>query len=207
MSLPIAVMASGSGTNFEHLVVESLASRVKAEVRLLVTDKPHCGAHERAQRLGVPVFATDPGEYPRKALYEEAIADALRESGARLVVLAGYMRLVGPGLLSQWEGRMINLHPSLLPAFPGLDAVGQALEAGVKVTGATVHIVDQGMDTGPIIAQRAFAVPQSATREDIFQILKPIEHDLLARAVNLFAEERIQVEGRIVNILESGEAL
>jgi phosphoribosylglycinamide formyltransferase 1 len=199
---PIAVMASGTGSNFENLVERSRAGSLPVDVRLLITDVPMCGAHQKAQRFGIPVAVVPREEFPRKTLMEEEIRRALASSDVELVVLAGYMRLVGRELVSEWRGRMINLHPSLLPAFPGLDAVGQALEAGVKVTGVTVHVVDEGLDTGPIVAQRAFEVPEGASREEVEATLHAVEHELLPCVVGLFAEGRVQVEGRKVRILQ-----
>ncbi len=199
---PIAVLASGSGTNFQNLVDRSREGELPIEVRLLISDKPESGALKRARRLGVDTFLAARADFETRQAMDQAIGEALDDSGAELVVLAGYMRVLGPELVRAWRHKMINLHPSLLPSFRGLDGLGQALEAGVKVTGATVHIVDEGLDTGPIVAQEAFAVPEGASRTEVEQILYPIEHDLVARAVRYFAEGRVRCDGKCVQILD-----
>ena len=202
--LRVAVLASGRGSNFQVLIDQARAGRLGVDLVLLVSDRPGSGALERAERAGVPTFVAPRSEYETKKEMEGAILKALRESGAELVVLAGYMRLIGPELLAAYQGRMINLHPSLLPSFTGLDALGQALEAGVKVTGVTVHLVDEGLDTGPIVAQRAFAIPEGASREEVEEILHGVEHELLPEVVGLFAAGRIRREGRKVKVAEEG---
>lgn len=198
----IAVFASGSGSNFEALVRAARAGKVAGEVVLLVCDRPDAPVLDRAARLGVPAFVFDPKAYPDKAAYERAILAELEAQGVDLVVLAGYMRLVGPTLLSAYEGRMINLHPSLLPAFPGKNAIGQALAHGVKVTGVTVHFVDAGMDTGPIIAQRAVPVEEDDTSETLAARIHAVEHELLPQVVQWLIEGRVRREdGRRVRVL------
>lgn len=176
--------------------------RLPIEVRLLVSDKPGCGAVERAKGLGIPVCLAPRKEFESRRAMEEVMSAALSECGAELVVLAGFMRLLSPDFVGRWKERMINLHPSLLPSFTGLDALGQALEAGVKVTGATVHIVDEGLDTGPIVAQRAFPIPEGISREELEETLHAVEHELLAHAVGLFAAGRVSCEDGCVRIID-----
>jgi phosphoribosylglycinamide formyltransferase-1 len=171
-----------------------------AEVALLVTDKPAAYAVERAARLNIPVFSFEPKAYPDKAAFETEIVKQLKQNEIELVVLAGYMRLVGPVLLAEYEGRIINLHPSLLPAFPGKDAVGQALAYGVKVTGATVHFVDAGLDSGPIIAQVPVEVEQTDTADSLAARIHQVEHDLLVKAIRDIIAGRVAVNGRIVRV-------
>ena len=149
--MKIAVFASGTGSNFAAVVEAVKDGRLKnIEVALLVCDRPGALVIKRAEQESIPVFSFNPKEFIDKAAYEQRILDKLQECGAEFIVLAGYMRLIGTTLLQSYSGRMINLHPSLLPAFTGKDAVGQALEYGVKITGITVHFVDAGMDTGSI---------------------------------------------------------
>ena len=202
--LRVAVFASGKGSNFQVLIDEARAGRLGIDLVLLVSDQPECGAVERAGKAGVTAFVAPRKEYSSKGEMEAAILAVLQESGAELVVLAGYMRLIGPELLEAYQGRMINLHPSLLPSFTGLDALGQALEFGVKITGATVHLVDEGLDTGPIVAQRAFAIPEGVRRAEVEEILHGVEHELLPEVVGLFAAGRIRVGGRRVIIEKEG---
>ena len=199
----IAVFASGSGTNFQNLVERSRDGRLPVDVALLVTDKPGCKARERAEKFEVPTFVAPPSEFEDRAAMERAIGAALEDARIDLVVLAGFMRILGKELVSAWRHRMINLHPSLLPSFRGINAVGQALEAGVKVTGATVHIVDEGLDTGPIVAQEAFPIPEGATREEVEETLHAVEHELLAKVVGWFATDCVRCEGRHVRISKS----
>ncbi|MED1881440.1 MULTISPECIES: phosphoribosylglycinamide formyltransferase [Brevibacillus] len=195
----IAVFASGSGSNFEAVVQAAKSGRLAgAEIALLVCDKPGAGVLERAARLGVDAFVFDPKAYPDKATFEREIVAELQKREVELVVLAGYMRLVGDTLLQAYEGRMINLHPSLLPAFPGKDAVGQALSYGVKITGVTVHMVDAGLDTGPIIAQTPVEVLEDDTAESLSARIHQVEHGLLVDVIDKLLTGRVKVEGRHV---------
>ncbi|WP_019121722.1 phosphoribosylglycinamide formyltransferase [Brevibacillus massiliensis] len=198
----LAVFASGSGSNFEAIVQATRDGRLPgAEVALLVSDKPEAYAVERAARLNVPVFSFRPKEYPDKAAFETEIVARLQAAGIEFVVLAGYMRLAGDVLLGAYEGRMINLHPSLLPAFAGKDAIGQALRCGVKVTGVTVHYVDAGLDTGPIIAQEPIAVEEGDTAESLAARIHAVEHRLLIDVLRELSEGRILLDGRCVKRL------
>ncbi|MBX5436379.1 MAG: bifunctional phosphoribosylaminoimidazolecarboxamide formyltransferase/IMP cyclohydrolase [Alicyclobacillaceae bacterium] len=182
--MPIAVFASGSGTNLQRLLdVERSDASWPASIRLVVSDKPGCLAVERARRAGVPVFAHSPREYPDKPAFERAVLAALREHGIEWVVLAGYMRIVGETLLGAYEGRMLNIHPSLLPHFPGRQAVRDALAAGVAETGVTVHFVDAGVDTGPIVAQERVAIDPGMTEEELLERIHAVEHELYPRVI------------------------
>nr|WP_206529834.1 phosphoribosylglycinamide formyltransferase [Brevibacillus sp. SYP-B805] len=199
----MAVFASGSGSNFEAVMRALQEGRLTgAQVALLVCDKPGAYVLERAERFGVPVLLFDPKTYPDKAAYETEIVGRLQALGVELIVLAGYMRLVGPVLLHHYEGRIINLHPSLLPAFPGKDAIGQALAYGVKVTGVTVHFVDAGMDTGPIIAQHPVRVEPADTAETLAARIHEVEHRLLVQVIQALVDQRVAMDGRLVTITE-----
>lgn len=180
----LAVFASGSGSNFQALIDAVEEKRLQADINLLVCDRPEARVMERAHYHGVPCFAFSAKEYKSKEIFENEILKKLREYEIDCVILAGYMRLIGPTLLEAYGGKIINIHPSLLPSFPGKDAVGQALEAGVKVTGVTIHYVDAGMDTGPIIAQEAVTVSETDTRESLQKKIQHVEHRLYVDTVN-----------------------
>ncbi|MEC1720018.1 phosphoribosylglycinamide formyltransferase [Schinkia azotoformans] len=179
----IAVFASGSGSNFQALVDAAKANQLSAEIVLMVCDKPGAYAIERADQAGVPSLVISPKDFASKTDYEKEILQKLNESGVELIVLAGYMRLIGETLLSAYEGRIVNIHPSLLPSFAGKDAIGQAFQAKVKITGVTVHYVDEGMDTGPIIAQEAVKMDEYETRESLEAKIHQVEHLLYPRVI------------------------
>ena len=187
MSAPlrVGVLASGSGTN-----LQALLDRVHgrgADVVLVGSDKPGCRALERAQAAGVPT-ATFPREaHPDRPARDRAMADALDAAGVQLVVLAGYMAILDAGFVQRFAGRLVNVHPSLLPAFPGIRAIEQALDYGVEVFGVTVHLVDEGVDTGPILRQHALALPGARTADEVHDLLRPHEHELLCATVLAFA--------------------
>lgn len=176
--IKLAVFASGSGSNFQAIVNAIAQGKLPAVCTLLVCDKPGAKVIERAKKAGVPAFVAEPKNFENKTAYEQAILKKLKESGVEFIALAGYMRLIGPVLLQAYEGKIVNIHPSLLPSFPGLDAVGQAVDAGVKVTGVTIHYVDSGMDTGPIIAQKAVDIDEGDTKDSVMQKVHAVEHQL-----------------------------
>ncbi|HEV2813014.1 MAG TPA: phosphoribosylglycinamide formyltransferase, partial [Solirubrobacteraceae bacterium] len=185
-SLPVGVLASGSGTN-----LQALLDAPDVDVVAVASDKPGAGALGRARAAGVPAAVFPRDDFGDRSARDAAVADWLGERGVGLVVLAGYMQLVSPAFLAAFPQRVINVHPALLPAFPGIDAVGQALDYGAKVTGVTVHFVDEGVDTGPIILQRALDVGDAADRETLHDRLRPLEHELLPEAVRLIAAGRV----------------
>jgi phosphoribosylglycinamide formyltransferase 1 len=174
----IAVFASGSGSNFQAIAIAVQNGSLNAEISLLVCDKPGAFVVDRAEMIGIPSLVLSPKDFPSKEAYEAEILQKLISLDVELVVLAGYMRLIGPTLLQAFEGRIVNIHPSVLPAFPGKDAIGQALEAGVGETGVTIHYVDEGMDTGPIIVSEAVTVAAGETRESLQKKIQRIEHSL-----------------------------
>ncbi|MFC4355767.1 phosphoribosylglycinamide formyltransferase [Chryseomicrobium palamuruense] len=183
------VFASGSGSNAEALYQAVQQGELRGQLVGIVSDKPDAYIFTRAKDWGIPLIAVSPKQYETKDAYETAVLSILEELQAEWLVLAGYMRLIGPTLLAEFDGRIVNIHPSLLPAFPGKDAVGQAFAHGVHVTGVTVHYVDAGMDTGPIIAQQAVNV--QATREDTEACIHTVEHELYKTALDqLWNEER-----------------
>jgi len=178
----VAVFASGSGSNFQVIADAAKAGELHAEIVAIVTDKPQAYVVERATSAGVSVIATSPKDFASKAEHEAAILEKLTELDVEWLVLAGYMRLIGDTLLSAYPTKIINIHPSLLPSFPGKDAIGQALDHGVKVTGVTVHYVDAGMDTGPILSQQAVEVVDG-DREKTEQRIHAVEHELYTKTL------------------------
>ncbi|WP_433746833.1 phosphoribosylglycinamide formyltransferase [Falsibacillus pallidus] len=186
--MKLAIFASGNGSNFQSILDAIENGTLQATVELLVCDKPGAFVMERAAAAGVPVFSFSAKDYSNKEEYEQEILEKLKSRGIEFIALAGYMRLIGNVLLSAYEKRIVNIHPSLLPAFPGKDAIGQAFEAGVKVTGATIHFVDAGMDTGPIIAQQAVEISDGETEEDIAAKIHQVEHQLYPKTLQQIFE-------------------
>jgi phosphoribosylglycinamide formyltransferase 1 len=182
---PIAVLVSGTGTNLQALL-DTVHGR-DADVVAVASSVASAPALVRAETRGIVTAVFARVSYPERRGRDAALADWLAERGARLVVLAGYMELLGEAFLERFPGAVINVHPSLLPAFPGLSAIEQALAYGVKVFGVTVHFVDAGVDSGPVILQRAIELPDAHEPEEVLAALRPLEHELLARAVVLFA--------------------
>jgi phosphoribosylglycinamide formyltransferase 1 len=183
--LPIAVLVSGAGTNLQALL--DTVHGHEAEVVAVASSTVQAPALARARDRDVSTGVFARGDYPDRVARDEALGDWIAASGARLVVLAGYMEMLGESFLERFPGAVINVHPSLLPAFPGLHAVEQALAYGVKVFGVTVHFVDAGVDTGPVILQRAVELADPGAPEQVMAALRPLEHELLPRAVRLFA--------------------
>jgi phosphoribosylglycinamide formyltransferase-1 len=190
--LPIAVLVSGTGTNLQALL-DTVHGR-EAEVVAVASSVADAPALERAAKHGVPTAVFPRNEYEDRKARDGAMADWLEAQGARLVVLAGYMELLGEPFLGRFSGATINVHPSLLPAFPGLEAIEQALAYGVKVFGVTVHYVDAGVDSGPVISQRAVELKNARDPEEVLKALRPIEHALLPEAVRLFARGALKVD-------------
>jgi phosphoribosylglycinamide formyltransferase-1 len=190
--LRVAVLASGTGSNLQALL-DRVHGRDGIEIVAVASDKPEALALERARQAGVEARAFERASFPDRTGRDGAMADWLAGRGAELVVLAGYMQLLGRGFLERFPRAVINVHPALLPAFPGLDAVGQALAYGVKVFGVTVHYVDEGVDSGPVILQRAVELPDARSRDDVMERLHPIEHELLPEAVRLIAAGRVRI--------------
>ncbi|SHF82331.1 phosphoribosylglycinamide formyltransferase [Ornithinibacillus halophilus] len=176
-----AVFASGTGSNFQAMMeTENLA----CEITLLVCDKPGASVLEKAKRFNVPTIVFDPNMYSTKEEYELEVLHVLKEAKIDWIFLAGYMRIVGPTLLQAYDGKMMNIHPSLLPQFPGKDAIGQAFRAGVETTGVTVHYIDEGIDTGPIIDQVEIKVHKNDTKESLQKRIQEVEHQLYPAVIN-----------------------
>jgi phosphoribosylglycinamide formyltransferase-1 len=186
----LAVFASGRGTNFEAIAQACADGRIQSSVALLVCDKPGAYVLERAKRFGVETFVFNPNAYARKADFEREIADRMDALGIDLVCLAGYMRILGEEMLSRYKGRIINIHPSLLPSFKGAHAVEEAVAYGVKVYGITIHWVDETLDGGRIIAQRAFEY-DGDNPEEVHAIGQKIEHKLYIETINKLLNESV----------------
>jgi phosphoribosylglycinamide formyltransferase 1 len=186
----VGVLASGEGTNLQALL-DGIHGR-EIEVVAVACDQTSARALERAQAAGVPSRVFLRSEFGARSARDAAMGDWLAEQGVELVVLAGYMAILDAGFVARFPDRILNVHPSLLPAFPGVRAVEQALEHGVKVFGVTVHLVDEGVDTGPIVLQRAVELPDARDAEAVRASLRPIEHELLPRAVALMAAGRLR---------------
>lgn len=195
----MAVLASGAGTNVQALLDDAL---VGPAIVLVVSDRADAFALERARARGVNAVHLDPSEHEDRAAYDRALIDLLRGEEVDVVALAGFMRIVGPEVVSAFEGRMLNVHPALLPAFPGTHAVADALAWGVKVTGVTVHLVDEEVDHGPIVLQEAVEVLADDDWDSLEARIHEVEHRLLPAAVRALAEDRVRVDGRRVHILQ-----
>jgi phosphoribosylglycinamide formyltransferase 1 len=186
----IAVFASGSGTNFQAIIDSINEGSLEAQVGLLICDRKGAECIKRAESEGIPTFSFSAKDYEDKAGYEHDILRYLNEHNVEFIVLAGYMRLIGHTLLSAFQGRIVNIHPSLLPAFPGKDAIGQALAAKVPTSGVTIHFVDEGMDTGPIIDQKVVTLDEQETIESLQEKIHAVEHQLYPAVLQrLFQKE------------------
>jgi phosphoribosylglycinamide formyltransferase-1 len=190
--LPTAVLVSGAGTNLQALL-DTVHGR-EAEIVAVASSAVGAPALGRAQAQGVPTAVFARAQYPDRATRDAALGDWLSGRKARLVVLAGFMELLGEPFLQRFDGAVINVHPSLLPAFPGIGAIEQALSYGVKVFGVTVHFVDAGVDSGPVILQRALELPAAHEVEEVHAALRPLEHALLAEAVRLYARGALRAD-------------
>src|SRR3954447_16259347 len=189
----LAVLASGTGTNLQA-IIDRLHGREGIEVVAVASDKPGAMALERAREAGIPTATFPAGDYRGCDARDAAIAAWIGDREVDLVVLAGYMQLLSPAFVARWRGRVINVHPALLPSFPGLDAVGQALAHGVRVTGVTVHVVDDGVDSGPILLQRPVPVPPDRDRRALEDAIHATEHALLPEAIRLIAAGRVSID-------------
>lgn len=192
----IAVLASGEGTNLEAILAAVDRGEISGRVVLVVSDHEEAPALERACCRSIPALCINSRLYRGREEYDRVLAGELGQAGVDLVVLAGFMRLLSPPLVKAFSGRIMNIHPSLLPSFPGTAGVQEALDYGVKVTGCTVHFVDEGLDTGPVILQESVPVLQGDTVETLHQRIHALEYRLYPRAVQLFCLDRLRVEGR-----------
>lgn len=199
----IAVLASGRGSNLQAIVDNIENGYLKARIAVVISDIGNAYALERAGKHGIEAVFIDPKRFATKESYEEEVLRVLRNHDVQLVLLAGYMRIVGKTLLDAYKDRMLNIHPSLLPAFPGLHAQKQAFDHGVKVAGCTVHFVDEALDGGPIILQRCVEVKEDDDADMLAERILEQEHKIYTEAVKLFVKNKLRIEGRKVKILQS----
>ncbi|MGE7602853.1 phosphoribosylglycinamide formyltransferase [Peribacillus sp. NPDC097675] len=186
----LAIFASGNGSNFQAIADAIKEGNLDAEIRLVVCDREDAYVMERAKFEDIPVFSFSSKKYKNKTAYEREIVDELHSHKVEFIVLAGYMRLIGPTILGIYSHRIVNIHPSLLPAFPGKDAIGQAINEKVKETGVTIHYVDEGMDTGPVIAQKAVPVLAGDTKDILQGRIQETEHELFPKVLQQLSQER-----------------
>jgi phosphoribosylglycinamide formyltransferase-1 len=196
--LKVGVLASGRGSNFEALAKAFQSGKIKGEIKVLIVDKRNAGAIERAKKYGINWIFVDAKSFPTREDYDSKIVSILKHLEVDLVCLAGYMRIVSPVFVNAFKNRIMNIHPAILPAFPGLNAQKKAVEYGVKVSGATVHFVDEGVDTGPVIIQAVVPVSPEDTEKTLSEKILKFEHRIYPQAVKWFAEGRIKVNGRKV---------
>ena len=189
----IVVLASGTGTNLQA-IVDRLHGHEGIEVVGVGSDKSEAGALERARTAGIETAVFPRDEYADRRARDAAMGDWIESRGADLIALAGYMQLLSAEFVERFRQRIVNVHPALLPSYPGLDAIGQALEAGVDVTGVTVHFVDEGVDTGPVLAQREVAIPADRDRAALEESLHAVEHELYPEAIRMIAEGRVRID-------------
>lgn len=191
------MLASGSGSNLQALI-DHLGAASPARIRLVLTDRPGVRALDRARTAGIPTAVVPWADHPDRHAFTAAVCDAVEGSGAEAMVLAGFMRILAPEAIRRFPDRIVNIHPALLPSFPGAHAVEMALEHGVKVTGVTVHFVDEKVDHGPIIAQETVPVLDGDTPEALHARIQEVEHRLYPEVVRAFAAGRLEVRGRTV---------
>jgi len=203
--LKIGVLASGRGSNFQAIIDSIEIGYLKAKISVLISDNPEAFALERAKRHNIESLVITPKDFPDKDSYYSHIAKELKLRDVGLVILAGFMRVVGRSLIQEFPNKIMNIHPAILPSFPGLHGQKQALQYGVKISGCTVHFVDNGIDTGPIIIQAAVPVYADDTEESLSERILKQEHKIFPLAIKLFAEGRLSVEGRKVIIRASRE--
>jgi len=203
-SFKLVVLASGSGTNLQA-ILDVLQGREGIEVVGVGSDKPGARALERAGEAGVETAVFPREDYAGREARDAAMAAWIERRGADLVVLAGYMQLLSPAFVGRFRNRIVNVHPALLPAFPGLDAIGQALEAGVETTGVTVHFVDEGVDTGPAILQREVPVPADRDRARLERAIHTVEHELYPEAIRMIAQGRARIDASDPRVVVTDE--
>ena len=201
----LGILCSGRGTNLESIIKAQKQGEIRAEIAVVLTDKPEAKALERAAQAGIAHHCVDRKACATREEFEEKLVAALEVAGVTLVVLAGFMRILSPVFVYAFRGRILNIHPSLLPSFPGAHAHRDVLAYGVKVSGCTVHFVDEGTDSGPIIVQAAVPVMEGDTEETLAARVLEQEHRIYPEAIRLYVEGRLQTDGRRVHILPADE--
>jgi len=198
--LRIGVLASGGGTNLQAIIDRCQEGRLTAEIAVVITNKPGAGALDRASNAGIKTLCINHRDFAQREDFDHAVVDALRENEVDLVVLAGFMRIITQTFIDAFPERIINIHPALLPAFPGLNVQQQAIDYGARFSGWTVHFVDGGVDTGPIIMQAVVPILADDSADTLAARILEQEHQAYPRAIQLIAEGRVHVDGRKVSI-------
>ena len=201
----LGIICSGRGSNLASIIEAIERGEIPAEIAVVIADKRDAYALERARTKGIPAVAVVYRDYPERADFERAMLDELHAHDVTLVVLAGFMRILSPVFVHAYTGRILNIHPALLPSFPGAHAHRDALAYGVKVSGCTVHFVDEGMDSGPIILQASVPVMEDDTEETLAARVLEQEHRIFPEAIKLYVEDRLRTDGRRVHILPVAE--
>jgi len=208
MSLPIAVLVSGSGSNLQSIIDRIEEGALDAEIKLVVSNKPGAYGIERAKKHGIPYKLLLHTDYPSREAFDQAMVESITEAGVGedgLVVMAGFMRIVTPVFLGAFENRVINIHPALLPSFPGVHGQGDAADYGVKISGCTVHFVDEQMDHGPVIVQAAVPCQAGEDGDSLGPRILKLEHRVFPQAIQWYAEGRLKVNDRHVELRVSGK--
>jgi phosphoribosylglycinamide formyltransferase-1 len=203
MTLPLAVLASGGGSNLQAIIDRIEEGKIAARITAVVSNKPQAQALERARSHGIPAIALPQDAYPDRAAYDAALLAAVQASGAQAVILAGYLRLLAPDFIAAYQGRILNIHPALLPSFPGLRVQAAAAAYGVTIAGATVHFVDEIMDNGPIVIQAALPATPDDDGQTLGARILALEHRIYPQAVAWLADGRLAVEGRKTRLAPS----
>ena len=199
----VSFLVSGRGSNFRIVAEKILSGKISADFGCVISNRSDAPALEIARSLGIKAYSVESKKYFTRKGHEKALVRLLEQHGTDLVVAAGYMRILTPYIIRKYKNRMINIHPALLPSFPGINAQKQAIEYGVRISGCTVHFIDEGTDTGPIIIQKAVDIEKNDTASSLSKKILEEEHNLLPEAVKLFCSDRLVVSGRKVDILST----
>jgi phosphoribosylglycinamide formyltransferase-1 len=206
MKKNIAVFASGRGSNFQAIAKSVESGALKVTLALLVCDKPGAPVLAKARKLGVKTFLVNRGDFAQKKDFEDAIIDELKDNNIDLVIMAGFMRMLSPHIVKAYKGRIINIHPALLPSFKGACGIKDAFDYGVKLTGVTVHFVDEAMDHGPIILQKEIEISESDTLKSLEEKIHKVEHELYPEAIKLVTEGKVRLSGRRARLIRGRRA-
>lgn len=198
--LPIAILASGNGSNLQAIIDAIESHKLDAKIQCVLSDRKSAFALERAKKHNIPNYFINPKDYSTREKHEKVLAQILIEHQVELIVLAGYMRLLTSSFVQMYKSKIINIHPALLPSFPGAHGIEDAFKYGVKITGVSVHFVDDGVDTGPVISQVPVEIKETDTLESLEQRIHAQEHKLYPQVIQLFAQGRIRLDGRKVRI-------
>ena len=201
MKKTVSFLVSGRGSNFHAVAQAIIKGDIPATLGIVISDKPGVKALDIARQLSIPAFFVNPKDYPTRQEHEEEMVNLLKKYHTDLVVAAGYMRLLTPDFVNEYKNRIINIHPALLPSFPGTHAQRQALEYGVKISGCTTHFIDEGTDSGPIIMQKAVPVYDDDTEETLSARILKEEHQILIESVKLYCQDKLMIKGRKVYIM------